>query len=246
MGGRVGEAVPRAFVGGDVQNFGHRGVKRQHRLKAECVRAGSQPIHGQAHPDVGQQGSPGLTLRVVDHIPNACGTRRVEDVPWHPSKSLRSALEKGSHLPAGLVVEAGLVGSCKVAHHRGQGQLRSRQKRLGVRVLCGRQAQAVHARVEFQMHRPPFDAMGLGPLSSHSNVRQRDELRLQFVTVHRSECGRIGVQHEDSGLDSRLPQCHTLVGVRHGQPVHTLGLQKTAQHHGVGAVAKSFDDGDHT
>ena len=167
-------------------------------------------------------------------------------MPWHPRKSLRGALEKGVHLPAGLVVEGGLVGTGEVAHHRGQGQLGGRQKRLGLLVLCGRKTQAVHARVEFQMHRPPFDAMGLGPLPGHSNVRQRDELRLQFVTVHRSKCGRIWVQYQDSGSDPRFSQCHALVGVSHGQPVHALGLQKATQHHGVGAIAKSFDDGDHT
>ena len=46
-------------------------------------------------------------------------------------------------------------------------------------------------------------------------------------------------------MDPRLSQCHALVGVRHRQPVHALGFQKATQHHGVGAVAQSFDDGNH-
>ena len=69
---------------------------KDNTFKAERVCAGSQPVHGQAHPNVGQQGSPCLTLRGVEHIPNPCGPRRVEDVPWHPGKSIGGALEKAS------------------------------------------------------------------------------------------------------------------------------------------------------
>ena len=93
-----------------------------------------------------------------------------------------------------------------------------------VHIFFGRETQAVHACVQFDVYGPVGDALFLSSLCQGVHQAEAIHFGLQIIVKHCFESRHFRIHDNDALGDSVLPQCHSFVCHRYCEIVHSVVL----------------------
>ena len=93
-------------------------------------------------------------------------------------------------------------------------------------VLLWIEAQAVHARVEFDMNWELRDSFLFGLTNQCFENVEVEDFRFESVVEKELEGSHFGIHHHDVGSDARLAQFGSFVGDSHSEVVHSVVLKR--------------------
>ena len=157
-------------------------------------------------------------------------------------------VESGLQLAAALVeefklmgreaVEVVAVGADKVREHRARDDriLMLQSVDELVHILFRVEAEAVHARIELDVHRPGSDAFLLSGLDEGVEQTEGVHLWLKVEVKHRLKRRHLGVHNHDVARDAVAAQCSTLIGHSHSEVVDAVVLQRLCNLNAAGSI----------
>ena len=93
-----------------------------------------------------------------------------------------------------------------------------------VDVMLRVEAQAMHARVEFDMYRPPRDTLLTGSTDEGVQQSERVYLGFEIIVEHGLEGSHLRVHDHDIGRDACLAEGDALICHGHGEIVDAMVL----------------------
>ena len=170
-----------------------------------------------------------------------------EDLVREGCLQLLTALLEERKLTGRELIEPIAVGTHEMTEYgaRDDGRLMLQAVNQLEHILFRIEAQAMHTRIQLDMHWPTRDTLLTCRLDECIQQTEGIDLWFQIVVEHRLESRHLRVHHHDIGGDACLTERHALIGHCHSQIIDALILQCLGYLHSTCTIGICLDHAHH-